>query len=61
MNQETKDRLSRLIQRNVVAFSMPLELAIDSAFNDIYGMPDNPPDNWSSEVDDSGEFGASFN
>jgi hypothetical protein len=61
MNQELQNRLSRLIQKNVNDFSMPLELAIDSAFNDIYGMPDNPPDNRSSEVDDSGEFGASFN
>ncbi len=60
MNQELKDRLSRLIQKNVNDFSMPLDLAIDSAFNDIFGMPENPPDTWSSDADDSGEFGASF-
>lgn len=52
MNQELQNRLSRLIQKNVNDFSMPLELAIDSAFNDIFGMPENPPAEWSHPDDD---------
>lgn len=60
MNQELQNRLSRLIQENVNSFSMPLDLAIDAAFNELFGMPENPAGEWSHVDDDGGEFGESF-
>ena len=43
MNQETRDRLSRLIQTNVNSYGMPLELAIAGACYDLFGPPQNLP------------------